>query len=202
MGQVLLRNKFYVLIAFIILNACDKVSKSNIQNDVISTESNIQNFIPNIVKGKKYTSITPMSIIFEDTLYVVRQYDYNTFIIKDKSENTNYCFKYSGGDNVYLTKNIKPAVIFFMNNGFLPKYGILFEKNNSNNDYNFLKFEYIDNKVYKLSYSKKEKDNILNMKISDLKKIFNNMETKNINFMNKTEMPDYFYKNPLWEISW
>ncbi|AYM99605.1 hypothetical protein EAG08_03960 [Chryseobacterium sp. 3008163] len=168
MEQVLLKNRIYlyIMLALVALSGCNKSQKENVKNNIID----IQNFMPEIVKGKKYSSLTPMSSIHESNKFVVKQYDYSTFIIFDKVENVKYCFKYSGGDNVYLTKNIKPTTIFLLKDDLLPMYAISFKKNDPDCNYDFLKFEYINGKVYKVIFPKKERKDILSMTMADLKK--------------------------------
>ncbi|ANF52973.1 hypothetical protein A0O34_21675 [Chryseobacterium glaciei] len=101
-----------------------------------------------------------------------------------------------------MNKNLKPAAIFLLDNESLPRYGIFWEKNTLNKVCRLLKFEYSNNKVYKLSSVEKDKLDIFSIKISELRNFFDKIKSNNVEFIEKTEMPGQFYRTPLWEISW
>lgn len=202
MGQGLLKSRslWLILLFCLLIINCNKNKKINNENSNLENV-NIQNFIPKIIKGKKYRIISSMSKIYENEIYRVKQYDDFTFIIENKIGDDKYCIKYSGGDNIYLSKNIKPAVIFQLNNQEMPTHAFMLRKNTTDNIYNFLKFGYINGKIYKM-ISNENSEDLLQLKISSLRELFKTFESKKINFNDKIEMPSQFYEIPLWQLSW
>jgi len=202
MEYVLLRNKKSLLyiIVLLLLNCSEGKSEINLNSDL--RRVSIQNFIPTVIKGKKYTIVAPMSTIYEDKYFTIKQHDNVTFVIINKFSKYNYCIKYSGGDNIYLDKSLKPTAIFRLDSNLFPISGILVHKNKKFNDYSFLKFEYTEQNVFKLTAPNKIKEDFLLQKFSDIQIIFNKIENKNFIFAEKTEILKEFNEIPLWEISW
>ncbi|WP_157886100.1 hypothetical protein [Chryseobacterium glaciei] len=77
------------------MSSCNKDNK--VKDNVNTNELTIQSFIPKILEGRQHKIIPSMSNVFEDSTYLIKQFDETTFVVTNKNEKVQYGIKYSGG---------------------------------------------------------------------------------------------------------